>query len=125
MWQGWLGVLICMLLCHSVSYYFKMLTLIFHLLSAHIWYARCPCNDNRGMPLHFSSPLFTCRPLLGSFLQNGSGKNKNATPTYRPLIGRQGSCHPSNGRQAPSPLYKLPPPPFRAHLQPQKSRKKE
>src|SRR5438105_4061515 len=47
-----------MLLCHSVSYYFRMLTLIFHLLSAHIWYARCPCNDNRGMPLHFSSPLF-------------------------------------------------------------------
>ena len=44
--------MICMLLCHSVLYYFRMLTLIFHLLSAHIWYARCPCNDNRGLFLH-------------------------------------------------------------------------
>src|SRR5207237_7148486 len=34
------------------SYDFRMLTLIFHLFSAKIWYARCPCNNNRGMYLH-------------------------------------------------------------------------
>src|SRR6266498_4212583 len=41
-----------MLLCHSVSYDFRILTLIFHLLSAKSWYARCSCNDNRGTYLH-------------------------------------------------------------------------
>src|SRR5438128_10454327 len=98
-----------MLLCHSILYYFRMLTLIFHLLSAHIWYGRCPCNDNRGMPLHFSSPLFfffwilvdandplgvgeglyrggaACRPLLGFFLHNGRGKINNATGDRAPV----------------------------------------
>ena len=29
-----------------------MLTLIFHLLSAKSWYARCSCHDNRGTYLH-------------------------------------------------------------------------
>ena len=63
---------ICMLLCHSVSYDFRilnsvsydfrmsnsisydfrMLTLIFHLFSAKSWYARCSYNDNRGTYLH-------------------------------------------------------------------------
>src|SRR5438132_14017055 len=105
MWQGWLGVLICMLLCHSVSYYFRMLTLIFHLLSAHIWYARCPCNDNRGMPLHFSSPLFTCRPLLGSFLQNGRGKLQTPRATGHlspPDLGDRGPVAQSTGDRPPS-----------------------
>src|SRR6266508_1040242 len=41
-----------MLLCHFVSYDFRMLILIFHLFSAKSWYARCYCDDNRGTYLN-------------------------------------------------------------------------